>query len=222
MTSLLRKVLSPVLTWMLEPLICRVDDRLRLQILQLDARLARLDAALFPRLLPVVIKNELCNLEYLPRDILASCRRVHFVGYYANDAADQFSNATASSPLDSSAVHLAVSALGPNDAVAFLDEYHFRRFMETHWCSPSTTAGTLLIATRFELQSEDDCRHVLHSLGFMEIARTCRSHGGKPTGVTAVSHAEATTCAPRYLDRSPQDVPDDVGWLVVRRYPQHA
>ncbi|WP_291995355.1 hypothetical protein [Candidatus Accumulibacter sp. ACC003] len=219
MINLLKKMLSPVLNWLLEPLVCRIDDRLRRH---LDEKLARVDSALFPRLLPVVIKNELICLEFLPRDILGYCGHLHFIGYYAADVALQFPGATAFSPVDAEGAHPDIDIVDANSALVFLDEYHFQRFMETRWSSLSTVAGTLLIATRFEFLPEADCRLVLHSLGFIEVACAYRGTSGGKTEITAVSHAEATNCKPRYikLGDSPSEAHTHGGWLVARRCPR--
>jgi len=221
MTQLLKKVLSPVLNWLLEPLVCRIDDRLRSRFAYLDTRLARLDAALFPRQLPVIIKNELRNIEFLPRDILKERARLHFVGYYAADVAALFPDAATYSAVDSTTGYRDIGAMAEDGALVFLDEYHFQRFMETHWTSLSAIAGTLLVATRFEFQLEAECRTALHSLGFIEIAQVCRGPSDEGSLYTTVSHAEATNCTPRYLDCArPRNSDGDAVWLVARRYPQ--
>lgn len=222
MTNPPKRLLSTVLSYLLEPLVCRIDDRLRKYFGHLEARLARLDAALYPRWLPLIIKNELCNIEYLPRDLLDGFTRLHFVGYYAADVAAQYPGAAARSPLDTTAAYPEMDVVGAEDALVFLDEYHFRRCMETHWSSLGTVEGTLLVATRFEFMLEADCRAALHSLGFIEIGRACRPAGAEKTRITERSHAEATSCTPRYLepDGAQEETPASAGWLVAWRSPR--
>jgi hypothetical protein len=222
----IRKLVSPILNVLLEPVVCRIADRLRPSVVDLDAKLtslhARLDEVerrLAPPFLSTVIRNEVQNIDSLPLPLLENLPNLSIVGYCAGDLIAIIPGcrvAPVNHWLGAATPVLTEGSLGN---LLFLDEYHFMRTMERMEPLVLPFAESIIVATRFDFLPEFPCRAALHQLGFMEIALVAIDvlTGGLAT--FAVSHAGPVTCDPLFVDprRPTFDPGGPTIWLVARK-----
>lgn len=218
----IRKIVSPILNFILEPIVCRIADRLRSPMAALDTRLDELGRILVPPFLPVVVKDEAQNIADLPLPLLKTLPELAIIGYHADDVATLLPGSTA--------IPAArwISGCGINEGVAlprnllFLDEYHFLRSMQRLYSPLFAVSGTLIVASRFQYFPEMRCRTLLHQLGFMEILLVARNATTEELGTFSVSHAAPVTGHPIFLDENspPREPLSPSIWLVARKTAQ--
>ncbi len=219
--SAIRKVLSPILTFLLEPLVCRIADRLNPSMATLQLKLEEVEKGLTSPFLPVIIKNEAQNISSLPLALLKDLPGLSVVGYYAEDIAPLLPGCTvlpAARWLSGCRCHEEM-VMPPN--LLFLDEYYFHRSMQRLFSPLAAVGGCLVFPTRFEYLPEQRCRTVLHQIGFMEVAlATCESQTGE-IATYAVTHAGPVSGHPVHLDdsRPPAEPLSPAIWLIARKVP---
>jgi hypothetical protein len=227
----IRRIVSPILNFILEPIVCRVADRLRSPITTLDAkletkvvgRLDELERMLVSPFLPAVIKDEAQNIADLPLPLLKTLPEPAIIGYLADDVAALLPGSTILPATQW------ISGCGINAEVAlphnllFLDEYYFLRSMQRLYSPLFAVRGSLIVATRFKYLPEMRCRTLLHQLGFMEILLVARDASTEQLVTFSVSHAAPVTGHPIFLDenRPPRDPLSPSVWLVAHKTAQH-
>lgn len=219
----MRNYISQILNVLLEPLICRIVDRLRPILTTQAQRLTFIEHALAPDSLPTVIKNELQNLESLPATLMNLQPDLTIFGYCADDAATRLANGHAVP------VETWLWGDGPiqlpshSGALVFLDEYCFTRIMARLDSLFPVVTKTLFIATRFQRIREENLRMQLHQLGFSEVSLTYCDTVTRDVTEYSISHPSPVACEPLWLDQErPAGKPDSpVRWLVARRTPRY-
>lgn len=223
----LRNAISRILNLVLEPLLCRMEDRLRPIHAGLHDRLVtRIDAlerALAPPFLATLIKNEMQNLDSLPLPLLENMKDLTIVGYCADDLASVLPGCRVATVTDWLGSVAPVLMELPVGNLLFLDEYYFTRTMERMASLTFPLAESIVVATRFDYLSEIRCRSALHQIGFMEIVLVSVDSLTGDLATFAVSHASPVTCDPLFVDeRRPQTGPGGPSiWLVARKVAWH-
>ncbi len=224
--SPLRKIISGILNTLLEPLLCRIVDRLipihyRLHA-QLLERLETLEGNLAPPFLMTVIKNEIQNIEKLPLPLLTRVRNLTVIGYCAEEIAPILPGCRVSAITDWLNEESPIMLDSPFQHLLFLDEYYFMRAMHRMASPIFPVADSIIVATRFKHLKENYCRSTLHQLGFMEISLVALEPLTGNLLIFAVSHATPVSCEPIFVDdhRPPLDPHSQIVWLVARSTPQ--
>lgn len=219
----LRSAISQILNVLLEPLLCRIEDRLRPALLRIDARLKTLEDALIPPFLPTVIKREMQNIDSMPLPLLEHMKDLTVIGYCADDIAPLLPGCRTPPAAEWLGSSQSIQSPGPLGNLLFLDEYYGMRAMTLMAPRIFPCADSFIVATRFEYLSEDRWRSALHQIGFMEIALVAVDPLTGKLTTYAVSHASPVSCDPLFLDqRRPPTEPDGPAiWLVARKVAWH-
>jgi hypothetical protein len=188
--------LSRVLNFLLESLLCRIDDRLRPSFQAQQARLDALERSLVPPFLPTVIKNETQNIDSLPLALLENMSDLTVVGYCADDLKAMLPGGRVA-PIDNW-LHTgqAIRFEPPPGNLSFLDEYYFMRVMARLVSPAFSIAESIIVATRFDYMAETRFRSLLHQLGFMELILVANNGLTGELASFTVSHASPITCDP--------------------------
>ncbi len=215
----LKKIISPILNFLLEPLLCRIDDRIRPSLDAISQRLERIE----PQLMPIAIKNEMQSLAALPTVLLEKKEDVVVVGHFPEDAVIQILHARPLKIAEWQEKNYALTPPLPATTVVFLDELYFMQAMKRLATPLLEIRDSIVIATQFRYLTELQCRRYFHQLGFMEVALVHTEPTSHRLDEFSVSHTGPIGCEPVYLDtrRPPQDLSYQITWLIARRIPIH-
>ncbi|HRF11451.1 MAG TPA: hypothetical protein PLR37_04845 [Candidatus Accumulibacter phosphatis] len=214
----LRKVISRVLNLLLEPLLCRIEDRLRPAFATLHSRLEAMERAIVAPFPSTVIKNEMQNIDSLPLALLKSTPDLTVVGHFASDLESIVPGCQVLTFADWVDATEPVR-VSPRRNMVFLDEYYFMRAMARLAAPIFLFAESIIVATRFDYLPEMRCRAILHQLGFMEIMLVLVDGLTGEMATFAVSHASPVTCDPLFVDerRPTVELGGPATWLVARK-----
>jgi hypothetical protein len=228
----IRRVLSPILNVLLEPIVCRVADRLRPGTDSLESRLVSVDSmlgslcvrieeverTLAPPFLPTVVKNEAQNISELPLPLLKTMKNSATVGYFAQDVAARLPDCRALPEEFWRGGGCSGADYLPHNLI-FLDEFYFFSTMRNLFSPLHSLKGAIVVAMRFEYLPELRYRTLLHQLGFMEVALLKYDALTDELLTFSVTHAGFFTGDPTRVDvgAQPPNALYPSVWLLARR-----
>lgn len=224
MTFTVRKLISRLLDRVLEPLLCRIDDRQRARfgtVLRewplLRAQVDEIFRSTYQPILSRLAAREVESTSSLPFAHLAAAPgNIGVLGFFAAEVAARFPAAVVL-PSDELPLRSAQSAdWPPLRTLLLLDEFWLLQCLNHKALFAATVADSIVFATRFELLSEDACRTILHEIGFIEISRVATDILTDEITLDAVSHPQPISCHPVFVGAPAKSALPPV-WLLASR-----
>jgi len=224
MTSTLRKRISRLLDLILEPLLCRIDDRQRARFGMvlgewplLRAQVDAIYQSTYRPILSRLAAQEVESVSSLPfTHLVATAGNVGVLGFFAAEVAERISGAIIL-PSDELPLRTAQGAdWPPLRTLLLLDEFWLLQCLNHKALFPAAVADSIVFATRFQLMSENACRTILHEIGFIEVSRVATDLVTGELALSAASHPQPISCHPVFVGAPAESAVPPV-WLLASR-----